>query len=108
MCPAGTGTLQPPLPLHEFLPAHPLSPPEQPPMPLQLFRPLQTCFSLFTAALGAAAFLASAANTRPPATRPATTLPMTFANSLRSMAPPVRTRLLPPRRSLNAVRFGQA
>src|SRR5262245_6221670 len=35
------GTAQPPWPLHEFLPAQPLSPVEQPPMPLQAFIPLQ-------------------------------------------------------------------
>ena len=36
---------QPPLPLHEFLPLHPLSLELQPPLPLQELRPLQACFS---------------------------------------------------------------
>src|SRR5512140_2759311 len=35
------GTAQPPLPLHEFLPAAP----SQPPCPLQAFCPLQECFA---------------------------------------------------------------
>src|SRR5579875_2664816 len=36
---------QPPLPLQEFFPAHPLSPLLQPPFPLQEFCPAQACFS---------------------------------------------------------------
>src|SRR5579875_320344 len=36
---------QPPLPLQEFLPAHPLSPVLHPPLPLQEFWPAQACFS---------------------------------------------------------------
>src|SRR5262245_56128237 len=40
-----TGTLQPPLPLQEFLPAHPPSPPLQPPLPLHAFLPAQSCLS---------------------------------------------------------------
>jgi hypothetical protein len=38
---------QPPLPLQEFCPLHPLSPDLQPPFPLQEFWPLQACFSVF-------------------------------------------------------------
>src|SRR5436309_10284868 len=41
-----TGTAQPPLPLQEFLPAHPLSPVLQPPWPLQSFFPAQSCLPL--------------------------------------------------------------
>src|ERR1700722_5586505 len=41
---------QPPLPLQEFLPLHPLSLELQPPLPLQEFRPLQACFSTLSAA----------------------------------------------------------
>lgn len=37
---------QPPFPLQEFLPLHPLSPAWQPPLPLQEFKPLQACFSV--------------------------------------------------------------
>jgi len=37
---------QPPLPLQEFSPLHPLSPDLQPLLPLQEFWPLQACFSL--------------------------------------------------------------
>src|SRR5262245_22573467 len=40
-----TGTLQPPLPLQEFLPAQPASPPLQPPWPLQAFLPAQSCLA---------------------------------------------------------------
>ena len=40
-----TGTAQPPLPLHEFLPPQPLSPDLQPPWALQEFMPLQACLS---------------------------------------------------------------
>lgn len=40
-----TGSWQPPLPLHEFLPAQPWSPDLQPPWHLQAFWPLQACFS---------------------------------------------------------------
>src|SRR4051794_9216675 len=45
VCVESTGTLQPPLPLQEFLPAQPLSPPLQPPIPLQSFLPLQSCLA---------------------------------------------------------------
>src|SRR3984957_9823463 len=41
---------QPPLPLQEFLPLHPLSLELQPPLPLQEFRPLQACFSTLSSA----------------------------------------------------------
>src|SRR5262245_60050206 len=40
-----TGTLQPPLPLQEFLPAQPLSPPLQPPWPLHAFLPAHSCLA---------------------------------------------------------------
>jgi len=39
-------TLQPPLPLQEFLPLQPMSPVWQPPWPLQLFIPLQSCLAV--------------------------------------------------------------
>lgn len=42
---AFSGTWQPPLPLHEFLPAQPWSPLEQPPSPLHSFRPLHSCLA---------------------------------------------------------------
>src|SRR5262249_61091863 len=42
-CSILSGTSQPPLPLHEFLAAQPLSPPAQPPSPLHVFWPLQVC-----------------------------------------------------------------
>src|SRR6185503_6206795 len=42
---AFTGTEQPPLPLQEFLPAQPLSPPLQPPRPLQEFLPVHSCLA---------------------------------------------------------------
>src|SRR5919106_5942842 len=45
MCSAFTGTAQPPLPLHEFLPAQPASPPLQPPRALHSFLPLQSCLA---------------------------------------------------------------
>src|SRR6266508_1659721 len=105
-----TGTPQPPLPLQEFLPAHPLSPvlqppwplhsflplqpclatvaqpplplqeffPAQPPLPLHEFMPLHACFSFVSAFF-------SSADSRDPAAMPATTAPMIFVNSLRSM-----------------------
>jgi hypothetical protein len=38
---------QPPRPLQEFFPLHPLLPVVQPPLPLQEFCPLQACFSFF-------------------------------------------------------------
>jgi hypothetical protein len=41
---------QPPLPLQEFLPLHPLSLELHPPLPLQELRPLQACFSTLSAA----------------------------------------------------------
>src|SRR3972149_2672192 len=40
-----TGTAQPPLPLHEFFPAQPLSPLLHPPRPLQSFLALQSCLA---------------------------------------------------------------
>src|SRR6185436_4072870 len=40
-----TGTAQPPLPLQEFLPAHPLSPVLQPPSPFHPFWPPQPCLA---------------------------------------------------------------
>src|SRR5688572_30507224 len=46
MCAGSTGTLQPPLPLQEFLPAQPPSPPLQPPWPLQAFLPAHSCLAL--------------------------------------------------------------
>jgi hypothetical protein len=42
---------QPPLPLQEFMPAHPLSLDLQPPMPLHAFMPLQACFSAIAACM---------------------------------------------------------
>src|SRR5688572_10133909 len=44
-CDMSTGTLQPPLPLQEFLPAHPASPPLQPPWPLHAFWPAHSCLA---------------------------------------------------------------
>jgi hypothetical protein len=38
---------QPPLPLQEFFPLHPLSPVLRPPLPLQEFWPLQACLSVW-------------------------------------------------------------
>src|SRR5438445_3601304 len=119
MCASLIGTAQPPLPLHEFLPAQPLSPLEQPPMPLhsffvaheclatvaqpplplqaflppapsplQLFMPLQTCFSGdLASAFLAAADLPASAKALLPASMPAATTPITFVNSLRSLPP---------------------
>ena len=45
ICDGSTGTLQPPLPLQEFLPAHPSSPPLQPPWPLHAFLPAHSCLA---------------------------------------------------------------
>src|SRR6187200_2143919 len=52
---------QPPLPLHEFLPAQPLSPALQPPLPLQEFWPLHVCLSAEGAAALSLADLSSEA-----------------------------------------------
>src|SRR5688572_30118420 len=75
-------TAQPPLPLHEFLPAQPLSPDLQPPLPLQEFLPLQSWVSPFfssarTPAVGAPDLVVSIAAlaTRPPERRPAMAAP---------------------------------
>ena len=72
---------QPPLPLHEFLPAQPLSPVLQPPWPLHALWPLQTCFG----ALSSAANARAPPITFDPAARPAATAPIAFANSRRLM-----------------------
>src|SRR6266545_2558467 len=69
---------QPPLPLQEFFPAQPASPVLQPPLPLHEFMPLHACFSFVSAFF-------SSADSRDPAAMPATTAPMIFVNSLRSM-----------------------
>src|SRR5260221_1064175 len=69
---------QPPFPLQEFFAAQPASPVLQPPLPLHEFMPLHACFSFVSA------FFSSALSFEP-ATMPATTAPMIFVNSLRSM-----------------------
>src|SRR5262249_40384166 len=82
---------QPPSPLQEFLPAQPPSPALQPPFPLHEFIPLQAPSSL------PSAFFSSAESLEP-ATMPATTAPMIFANSLRSIRDtPSRFGLFPGR-----------
>src|SRR5687767_10293836 len=73
-CDMSTGTLQPPLPLQEFLPAHPPSPPLQPPLPLHELWPLQTWFSPPASSPAYATFASSAPARRPPVT-PNITLP---------------------------------
>jgi hypothetical protein len=82
---------QPPLPLHEFLPAQPASPLLQPPWPLHAFWPLQTCLSVEAWALSffsspaepflpspLASSLGSAVIRREPARTPATARPIAF------------------------------
>src|SRR6185436_19784432 len=99
-----TGTAQPPLPLHSFLPAQPAAPAAQPPRPLHSFLPLQACLaaseaqppwplhsfmplqtwmSFFSPVVAGAFF--SSANARVPAAIPATTAPIALVKSLRSI-----------------------
>src|SRR5262245_36009901 len=79
---------QPPLPLQEFLPAHPWSPVEQPPMLLQAFMPLQACFAVVEActSLDSLWLLQPAANGAP-ATSAATAATINAFLSLRPMVP---------------------
>src|SRR5262245_5075960 len=72
----------PPLPLHSFLPEQAFLSDLQPPLPLHSLWPLQMWVSAF---FSSAFFSWGFANRVEPAAMPATTAPIAFVNSLRSM-----------------------
>src|SRR5262245_27085004 len=80
---------QPPLPLHEFLPAHFWSPVEHPPWPLQPFMPLQACFEAAASELAVLSdlLLLQLPASGAPATRAATAAAISAFFSLRPMFP---------------------